>query len=310
MVKIATLLIGFTLILSAEFISRTQILMGTYATITLPKSHKQEITKGFDLIKKIELSLSSYNKNAKVYKLNRQKRIKADNYLIEVLKNSKEFYKKTNGYFDITIGSITKKLYHFGEDEQIPSLHDIKNATLNINGIKIQNHNIKLDPNITIDLGGVGKGYAVDKVAKYFKSKGIKSGIIALSGDIRALNPSTIYIQSPFDKKPILKIKTLLHDISISTSGVYERFIKDRSHHHLINPKTKTQSNIFVSITLITKNNNTLIDAFATAIGVMQSEFEIFRFLFKYPQIGFILIKPNGNIVYGNLKSLVSIMES
>ncbi len=305
MVKFLILLPLFIVILNANSITRTQVLMGTYATISLPIKHKKEIQKGFDLIKKIESSLSSYDKSSKVYKLNLDKKIEADLFLLEILQKSKEIYQKSNGYFDITIGSITKKLYHFGQNEQIPSLHDIKKATIDIKGIKITNNFITLKPDITIDLGGIAKGYAIDKVAKYYKSKNIKNAKVALSGDIRVFNFAQVFIQSPFEKKPIIKLQTKLHDISISTSGTYERFVKHSSFNHLINPKTKTQTNNFVSITLITQNNNTLIDAFATAVGVMQ-ELEALKFLLKYPHIGFILIKPNGNIIYANLNPYIS----
>ncbi len=290
--------------LSADSIKRTQVLMGTYATITLPSLHAKEITDGFNILRDIEMSLSSYQPKAKVYQLNLTKKIDTDFYLLEIIKKSRELYYLTNGYFDITIGSLTKKLYHFGEDEQIPTKAQIKDAKLNIKGISTKGKNITLDTDITIDLGGIAKGYGVDKVAMYYKIKGIKSGIIALSGDIRVINPSEIFIESASKNNPNFKLKTVNANTSISTSGTYRRFIKNSSNHHLINPKTKKQGRDFVSISLFTIANNTLIDAFATAVGVM-SELEALRLLLNHPEIGFILQKTDGNIVYGNLDNLV-----
>ncbi len=121
--------------LSADSIKRTQVLMGTYATITLPSLHAKEITNGFNILRDIEMSLSSYQHEAKVYQLNLTKKIDKDFYLLEIIKKSRELYYLTNGYFDITIGSLTKKLYHFGEDEQIPTNAQIKDAKLNIKGV-------------------------------------------------------------------------------------------------------------------------------------------------------------------------------
>ncbi len=290
--------------ISAEPVKRTQVLMGTYATITLPSLHAKEITNGFNILRDIEMSLSSYQPEAKVYQLNLTKKIDKDFYLLEIIRKSKELYYLTNGYFDITIGSLTKKLYHFGEDEQIPTKAQIEDAKLDIKGVSTKGKNITLDKGITIDLGGIAKGYGVDKVAMYYKTKGIQEGIIALSGDIRVINPSEIFIESASKNSPNFRLKTLSENTSISTSGTYRRFIKNSSNHHLINPKTKKQGRDFVSISLFTIDNNTLIDAFATAVGAM-SELEALRLLLNHPEIGFILQKTDGNIIYGNLDNLV-----
>ncbi|CAA6800701.1 MAG: FAD:protein FMN transferase [uncultured Sulfurovum sp.] len=292
--------------IKAETTQREQIIMGTFTSITLQSKQEQNISHGFKLLKEIEHSLSSYNKHALLYQLNQNKTVKADKYLLESIQKSQVFYTKSNGFFNITIGSITKKLYNFGEDEKIPSQKALKSANTNISGIHIKKNIITLDKNTTLDLGGMGKGYGVDKVANYYREQNISYGLIALSGDIQALHPTTIYIDSPFKEKPFAKLQTLHPNISISTSGTYRRYVKSKKHHHLINPKIKKQGRSFVSITLITKQNNTLIDAMATAIGVM-SEKEALGFLVNNPHIAYVLVKPNGHIIYGNFAELVRI---
>jgi len=230
-------------------------------------------------------------------------KLKADKFLIEALEQSINYYKVSNFYFDISIGAITKKLYRFGEDENIPNKQAIKKANVNMRAIKIKQNHIYIEENTTLDLGGMGKGYAVDKVANYYREQNISHGIIALSGDIQALHPTTIHIDSPFKEKPFCKLTTLHPNTSVSTSGTYRRYVKNKEHHHLINPKTKKQGRAFVSITLITKQDNALIDALATAIGVMPKN-EALKFLAEQPNIGFILVRPNGNVLYGNLDKL------
>ena len=299
------LLISFTL--GAKEIQRQQILMGTFVKISLEEKDIKEIQKGFKLIKQIEKSLSSYDKTALLYRLNKERNISADTFLKEALIQSINFNKLSKGYFDISIGSVTKKLYKFGEKESIPSKEALTMAKTDINGIYINKNQISLDDNITLDLGGMGKGFAVDKVANYYREQNISHGIIALSGDIQALHPRTVFIDSPFTGKPFIKLQTLQSNISISTSGTYRRYVKTKEHHHLINPKIKSQGTSFVSITLITKRNNTLIDAMATAIGVMP-EREALDFLINHPHIGYILVRPNGNVLYGNLEKLSKVM--
>ena len=284
--------------LKADSITREHIIMGTISTITVDET---KIQNGFNLLKKIEKSISSYDKNAKVYKLNLGETLIADRYLLEVLKKSQEFYQLTDGYFDITIGSITKNLYKFGEDEQIPTKRELENAKINIEGILQEKNSIRLDEGIKLDLGGIGKGYAIDKVAQYYQEQNITKGKIALSGDIRCINPCEFQIQSPFEEdKTLMSFHSKIPNLSISTSGTYRRFIKNKKHHHLINPKTKRQSNSFVSITIFTKKDNTKADAIATALSVMPKE-KVLDFL-KREDLGAILVNEDGAIVSSNLE--------
>ena len=293
-------------LLNAIEIQREQIIMGTFVSIKLDKKNKKEIQKGFSLIKKIERSLSSYDKQALLYQLNLNKFITSDKFLLESIQKSQFFYKLSNGYFDITIGSVTKKLYKFGEEESIPSKKALSMAKTDINGIHVNKHQITLEQNITLDLGGMGKGYAVDKVANYYRDQNISHGIIALSGDIQVLHPTSVFINSPFTNEPFIELQTLKSNTSISTSGTYRRYVKTKEHHHLINPKTKKQAKSFVSITLITKQNNTLIDAMATAIGVMSKK-EALQFLANHSYMGYILVCSEGNVLYGNIEHLVKL---
>ncbi|TNF43425.1 MAG: FAD:protein FMN transferase, partial [Epsilonproteobacteria bacterium] len=287
--------------------TRTQVLMGTFVDITLPQEYNQEMTKSFELLKRIEDSLSTYDPNATLAKLNKTHHVASDTYLSEAIKLSKTYYDESNGFFDITIGSISKKLYHFGEEKTYsPSKQALQNAYLNINGIHIDDHSIRTDKNITIDLGGMGKGYGVDKVTDYLKEQNITEGIVALSGDIRCLNSCEIYLQSPYSQQTFAKITSKHSDLSISTSGTYRRYAKTKDEHHLINPKTASQGREFVSVSLFTTANNTKIDAYATAISVMPKDTAL-AFLKDQKDIGFVIVDNQGKILYGNITDLLDI---
>ena len=290
-----------------ELLSRTRSLMGTYVTISLPEKQNRDISLSFDLIQTIEDSLSTYDTNATLAKLNRTHLVPYDTYLAEAIKLSKAYYKETNGYFDITIGSISKKLYHFGEEKTYsPSKEALKKAVLNIGGIHLNEYNISTDEHIVMDLGGMGKGYAVDQVAMYLKEKNITRGVIALSGDIQCVDRCEIYLQSPFSEETFARINTLHPHTSISTSGTYRRYATKKSEHHLIDPKTAMQGRAFISVSLFTLSNNSKIDAYATAVSVMPKE-KALAFLKKHNKIGYVLVEPDGNVIMGNLKYLVNI---
>ncbi len=306
--KLLFLLFSPLLLLAQESMqTRTQVLMGTFVSITLPQKDTHRITRSFELIKDIENSLSSYNPHATLAKLNTHHRVKYDPYLDEAIKLSRAYYNETNGYFDITIGSITKDLYHFGEETTYsPSKKALQNAPLHIKGITIDDMSIKSDENISIDLGGMGKGYSADKVAAYLEEHNITKGIIALSGDIRCLNRCEITLQSPYTEETFANIKSKHRNLSISTSGTYRRYAATKEEHHLINPKTASQGKAFVSVSLFTTANNAKIDAYATALSVMPKD-EALAFIKELKEIGFVLVDVQGQILYGNLTGLVNI---
>ena len=296
-----------TLLLSTPLQTRTQALMGTFVHISLEEQHNRQISQSFRRIKEIEHSLSSYDSEALVYRLNHTHQVPYDAYLAEAIEKSKQYYQDTQGYFDITIGSISKDLYHFGEENSsVPSQEALQQAKLNIDAIEINANTIRTEENITIDLGGMGKGYAVDKVVDFLAEQNISKGIIALSGDIRCLDICNFELQSPYSEQTFASLKSKLHQLSISTSGTYRRYVKDTSHNHLINPKTAKQGKAFVSVSLFTHAGNVKIDAYATAISVMPEEVAL-AFLQKHKEIGFVLVKSDGKIVYGNVEKFVSL---
>ena len=287
--------------------TRTQVLMGTYVSITLEAEQNAQITQAFEHIKQIESSLSNYDPDASLSKLNTTHRIKYNPILSEALTLSTSYYKETDGYFDVTIGAISKELYHFGEEKTFsPSKKALKAAHLDIHGIHITPESISTEANISIDLGGMGKGYGADNVAAYLKEQNISKGIIALSGDIRCLNLCEIHLQSPYSEQTFAKIKSKHPNLSISTSGTYRRFATTKEEHHLINPKTAEQGREFVSVSLFTTADNAKIDAYATAISVMPRN-KALTFLKKLQGIAFVVVDKKGEILYGNTHDLIDI---
>jgi FAD:protein FMN transferase len=305
------ILFSFTLFTGCEEqentkISRTQVIMGTFATLSLEEKDVAHIQKGFQYLKDIESILSSYKKDADVYQLNQKKQLTSNPTLKDILTKSKTYHTQTQGYFDITIGSITKALYHFGEAETIPTKEERDNAILGIDQISIQNEVIILGKDITVDLGGIGKGYAVDALSTYYHTLGIKKGQVALSGDIRCLDKCRVGIQDPYDEDKILStLHAKVPNLSISTSGTYRRYVKSKTHHHLLNPKSKSQGHSFISVTIVTQADNTLSDVMATAIATMPKSIAL-KFVESQDNFGYILVTPEGKVIKGNLEKFVS----
>lgn len=297
----------FLLLVSlVEAQTRTQIHMNTFVSISI--DDRRSLTNdGFNIISDIEDTLSSYSEKAKVYKLNKYKYVKNNHYLYESLLLAQKYYKQSNGYFNIAIGTLTKDTYHFGENlKYIHYNNNLQTSKIDFNGISINKEETYLKKNIKLDFGGMGKGYAVDKVVEYFRNKGVSKAIISASGDIACLDQCTFAVQNPFDAGNVFKLTTKKAFTSISTSGNYQRFIKHKNNNHLLNPYTKSSQKDFASITLISNISNADLDAYTTAASVMP-KIKALQFL-KDLKIAYIIITNSKNIIISdNIEEYVNL---
>jgi len=270
--------------------------MSTFVTITADERDADLITDGFGIIKDVEMSLSSYKPDAKIYLLNKNRYVELDSFSYEALALSKKYYLATDGYFDITVGSITKDLYRFGEEERVASLDELRGAKVSFEALSFNEKEAFLKDGAKVDLGGMGKGFAVDKAAEYFRSKDAKSATIAASGDIRCLSSCKIEVQDPSNEDAVLlSFETIRDDLGITTSGNYNRYVLSRKNNHLIDPKAKRPQELFVSITLIGNISSSDLDAYATAVSVMPME-KAYGFLDK-TGVGYIVLQSDEKLI-------------
>lgn len=288
--------IGQSCFYSDTLVKRTQLMMGTYASITLEKEKLSVSNLAFDRIKKVEKSLSSYDKAAEIYKLNHlhETDISADTY--EALSLSKQYYVQTDGYFDITIGSITKGLFHFGGELMLPDSSALQKARVHFQGLHFTENKAYTEKGITIDLGGMGKGFGVDKAVEVLKEQGVNRGVVSLSGDIYCLHECEMSIQHPFYEGLLASFTMSEKGTGISTSGNYRRFVKSSEYNHLINPKTHQSQRVFASVTLMSNSiSNSDLDAYATAASVMPYR-KALTFLDEIPNLAYLLVTTSKKI--------------
>lgn len=234
-------------------ISKNGFFLDTFIDISLYDTKDEKLLDGcFDILKDIETKMSRHNKDSEISKINNQagtNYIKVSDDVYYVIKKSLDFAKLSSGNFDISIGKLAS-LWNIGnEDARLPSKDEIKEALkyVDYKDIKIKENSnmVKLDKeNMIIDLGGIAKGYASDKIKNYLESKNIKRAIINLGGNICVIGekskdlPWNIGIQNPFNNRGeylgILKVKNK----SVITSGIYERFLeyKGKKYHHILSP--------------------------------------------------------------------------
>ena len=300
-----SLLLGvltFHLVFAQNMIERTQVHMGTFTTLSLPESKQNLFKKSFQLVSDVDNTFSTYKKTSEVSQLNQNQLIsKASVYLLELLALSKKTYKLTSGYFSIAIGSITKQ-YHFGKTSvHIPSAKHLSRVeSLNL-GFIIEGETVNLDDSVSLDFGGIAKGYAVDKVKAFLIKEEVNHFRIALSGDIYCHGECEVAIQSPFDKSTLFKVLHLKNS-AISTSGNYERYVKSKKYNHLINPKTKQSQHEIASLTLYSKHySNAFLDALATGLSVMPHKKRL-QLLAEYKDIHYIFITNDKKVYQSDKK--------
>ncbi len=275
---------------------RTQVHMGTLISVRTPDIDTSDAI--FNLFRELDESLSTYKNDSEISRLNRLGEMDLTPRTQKVLERSLEISALTHGVFDITIGSVSFGAYHFGENECLPDKNQLHKALKHVgtDKLKLIGNHASLAKGSVIDLGGIGKGYAVDLAIDLLQKRQIVSAIVAASGDIGCIGPCDISIADPFHPNSIF---TTLHSklprFAISTSGNYERYIKNKSHNHLLNPKTGKSEQLFASVTLYGDGDNTALDAIATAVSIMTLHDAIS--LLNDKKIEYFLILNNGNVI-------------
>lgn len=278
---------------SADTLERTRVMMGTFATIKTPSDSAQCIEAAFERMDAVEKALSSYDPQADIARLNRTHDTRIAPDTREALQKATRYHIQSGGYFDITIGSVTKGLFRFGEDERLPDDTELAAAKIGYEALEFNATHAKTGEGITLDLGGFGKGFGVDKGMQSLKACGVTEAVVALSGDIRCLGACRLAVENPKGGAPLMQFTTRMAEGGISTSGTYRRYVQDEKHHHLINPHTKRPEADFVSVTLIGTAENSDLDAWTTAAAVMPAP-KARTFLRSLP-VGWILVYPDGS---------------
>ena len=256
-------------------VEKTSNLMDTYVSITtyaynVNNAHKA-IDAAFAEVKRIEKQFSEFNSSTPIARLNDLGYLSNSSEEIErIIRKSVYYSQITKGSFDITVEPILE-LYRnaFGKLHRPPKRCEI-NKTLKKVGyqkIIITNSTIRLN-NTKITLGGIVKGYAVDRAISILKSYNLSSGMVNAGGDLAGYGKEwTIALQNPDNQKEYVSKFKIMNE-GVATSGNYERYFdKNKKFHHIVNPHTGYSANNFVSVTVIAPTAQQA-DALATAVYV------------------------------------------
>jgi FAD:protein FMN transferase len=262
-----------------------QVSMGTTVEITLVGRHEEEVRKAamqaFQEIRRIEQLMSPKITSGDVFRINQlagMEWVNVSTETLEVIQKAKEISTLSEGSFDITVAPLTQIWRTAREKGTPPSAEEVNNLLelVNFREILIASEGkiFLKKKGMAIDLGGIAKGYAVDKAFEILQSLGHKNLIVNAGGDLRVggnrLNqPWTIGIQHPRDPQKLMA-RASLSDSALATSGNYEKFFmyQGKRYGHIFNPRDGFPTEACQSVSVIYRDSMTA-DALATAVFVL-----------------------------------------
>ncbi|NNC49759.1 MAG: FAD:protein FMN transferase [Flaviramulus sp.] len=255
----------------------------------------------------INKSLSTYQVNSDISKLNRNESNVIDEHFIKVYDASKEVFEQTEGAFDPTIGNVVNA-WKFGAENTIEITDSlIIDSLMQYVGFnktyRFENSIRKNNPNVYLEFNAIAKGYGVDVIGEFLESNKVKNYLVEIGGEIRVkgLNtekqsPWKVGVEMPhFDGTQSILKAISLQDEAMATSGTYRKYKIDddgNRYTHIINTKTGYPSKTnLLSISVIAENCMTA-DAYATAFKTMGIE-KVIEFLKLHPKLKVFLIFEN-----------------
>ena len=284
---LSVVVIGAVLIVSRQrnvpYQKNSGFVFGTIYNITYQndKDLQKEIEEE---LKKVDNSLSPFNPQSVIFRVNRNEKVKLNDMFVEVFKLAEQVSSETNGAFDITVAPMVNA-WGFGfksgkmpGKEQIDSLR----AIVGFHKVKMENGKIVKQSSLTmLDCSAIAKGYGCDVVARLLRNHGVKNYMVEIGGEVVTCGinsqrvPWKIGVTKPTDDSLSVneELQTVLNvtNKAMATSGNYRNFYykNGKKYAHTIDPKTgyPVQHNI-LSATVLADNCATA-DAYATSFMVL-----------------------------------------
>jgi thiamine biosynthesis lipoprotein len=265
--------------------------MGTIAHIVAvaPNTKTAElcIEKAFGELVLVDKRMSDYDAASELSKLNKsgyENSVAVSQELFEVLAAAVEYSKKTDGAFDVTIGPVVDVWRKAAKEQRKPTDEELAAAKEKVGYQKLlmdaENRTVKFAvKGMRLDLGGIAKGYAIDRAVRAMRAGRAVGGMVDVGGDIRCFGRRKdnaqewlVGLQNPQVESDLL-LKLRLNDVAVATSGDYRRFvlIDGQKYSHIFDPALSTSARELRSVSIIAPTAMQA-DILATAVSVMGKE--------------------------------------
>jgi len=271
--------------------TRTQSALGTICSINAFDDASEDLyDELFNRLNEIDDRFSAKKRDSDVSRVNAQAGIKAvavhrDVYY--VVQTALNFAEKTKGAFDPTVGPLVQLWGINTENARVPSQEEIdallplvnwKNVQMDPGDGETSKKIFLLQKGMSLDLGGIAKGYAADEMARILGEHNVRQAIVNLGGNVYAYGSKKngenwkVAVKNPLNPEEYDAIVVNFEQSnSVVTSGAYERFFEKDGirYHHIINPKTGfPEQNNVASVTIVSRSSIEA-DALSTAAYIM-----------------------------------------
>lgn len=256
---------------SAQELFREQrSLMGTVWNIEVPghgrprESVRLAVANAYRELERIDALMSEWKPESPISQVDAAAGLHAVEVpaeLRELIERSIRYSEKTEGTFDITWRGMGN-IWHFDNAFQVPSAAAVAKARKKIDyrAIRIEGNRIFLPAGMSIGLGGIAKGYAVDRAAGVLARAGFTDSLVDGGGDVLASGTRygaawRLGIQDPRAERGKVLGVVSVSDAALVTSGDYERFriVDGFRYHHIIDPRTGWPATASIAVTVLAK---------------------------------------------------------
>ena len=313
----------------AHLVDRTRSSMGTELRLTAWTNDEPGVVAAFEAIfrefDRLEGLLSNWQEDSDVQRLNSaagQHPVRVGTELRDVLETARQVSDWTNGKFDVTFGVMSGlwKFDYQNQDGTIPDHREVvrRRSLINYRDIELDERNgtaFLRRHGMVVNLGGIGKGYAVDRARAILHDRGFRDFLIQFGGDMYAGGregdrPWKLGIQDPRGPANRIFATVDVSDSTFSTSGDYARsFIKDgRRYHHILDPATGEPSQDCRSVTIMTRSA-TIADGLSTGVFVLGPEHGM-ALIEQLPDVeGIIVSAKNALLVSSGLQGRMTLLS-
>ena len=303
---------AYSAAVQAEWLYREEDIMGTRCAVELWATDRTAGNAAMEAVladmRRIDVLMSTYKPDSEISRVNNnaaREPVAITAELFGLLQTAQQYSALSKGAFDITyasVGYLYDYRQHFHPDEKAIAA---ALPTIDYRQLKLDTANRTVafgKPGMRIDLGGIAKGYAVDRGIDILKARGFTHAMVNAGGDTRVAGdrfgkPWIVGIRHP-DRKDEVALRIPLTDAAFSTSGDYERFFDEGGvrYHHIIDPKTGHSPHSVRSVTIIA-SNATRTDGLSKTVFILGPK-DGLDFINSLPDADAIVIAADGKVSY------------
>jgi thiamine biosynthesis lipoprotein len=237
-------------------VRRSQPLLGTFVVITVYAPDRAvanaAVSAAFEEFRRVDALMSLHRPDSELSRLNERASLEpvvVSPELFQVIAKAQEIAERTEGSFDITIRPLAELWGFIWKEYRLPTERELRSTLPQVNYRFVQMDPERravyfLAPGVSLDLGGIAKGYAVDCAIQKLRNLGITTAMVKAGGDLRVIGAppgkSAWLVQLEDPRKKRRRPTILLRDAALSTSGNYENGfeINGQRYAHILNPRT------------------------------------------------------------------------